>query len=85
MPPVLSVVAPPLVRTAIFYRHMLPVIVGYMQTLFLDAPDAARRRGEDAGQAVWDARHQWGAERIHAMLTELSGFYLKVRAQRCSA
>ena len=78
VPPVLSVVAPPLVRTAIFYRHMLPVIVGYVQTLFLDAPGALRRSGEDAAQAVWDARHEWGAERVYAMLAELEGFYSKV-------
>jgi len=78
VPPLLSIVAPPLVRTAIFYRHMLPVIAGYMQTLLLDAPGALRRSGEDAAQAVWDARHEWGSERIYAMLTELSGFYEKV-------
>ncbi len=81
-PPVLSWLAPPLVRTAVFYRHMAPVVVGYMRTLFLDAPAAARHGGDDAGQAVWDARHEWGAQRMHAMLTDLSGFYVKVRRAR---
>jgi hypothetical protein len=82
-PPLIGRLAPPLVRTAVFYRHMVPVVLGYMRTLLRDAPDALRRSGgdADAAQAVWDARHEWGAERIHAMLTELSGFYVKARAR----
>ena len=39
--------APPLVRTAVFYRHLAPVVVGYLRTLWHDAPEAARRAAPD--------------------------------------
>jgi|APGre2960657444_1045066.scaffolds.fasta_scaffold04172_3 hypothetical protein len=78
-PPLLSRLAPPLVRTAVFYRHLFPVVAGYLRTLFVDAPATLKRTGstQDA-QAVWDARHKWGADRVHSMLVDLSGFYVKV-------
>jgi hypothetical protein len=73
-PPLLSRLAPPVVRTAVFYRHLVPVVCGYLRTLFLDAPATLKRSGrEEDAQAVWDARHEWGAQRVHAMLEDLSG------------
>jgi len=80
VPPVLSRLAPPLLRTAVFYRHLIPVIVGYLRTLFLDAPGVLKRTGStDDAQAVWDTTHEWGAQRVHEMLHDLSGAH----AMRC--
>ena len=28
-------------------------------------------------RALWDRRHDWGAERVRKMILELGGFYLK--------
>ena len=36
------------------------------------------RDDPDACQALWDRRHEWGAERVRRMVLELGGFYLKV-------
>lgn len=74
VPPLLRFFAPPVFRSAVFYRHSLPVIVGYLRTLYTEAPAALRAEGEEAAQAVWDARHEWGAARVDVMLRDLSGF-----------
>ena len=73
-PPLLNRLAAPLVRTAVFYRHLLPVVVAYLRTLFFVAPGVLRRTGsEEEAQAVWDSTHEWGALRVNAMLHDLSG------------
>ena len=73
-PPLLNRLAAPLVRTAVFYRHLLPVVVAYLRTLFFVAPSVLRRTGSaDEAQLVWDETHQWGAQRVNAMLHDLSG------------
>lgn len=70
-----------------FYRHTARLVVGYLVTLFRDAPAAALAAARNASvaqatdaavEAVWAARHNWGAERVMRLLVDLSGFYLKV-------
>jgi len=74
---------PPLVTlrsSVVFYRHAARLVAGYLLTLFREAPAAAAALAAppEAVEGVWTARHAWGAERVHALLVELSGFYLKV-------
>ena len=81
-PHVLRLVAPGALRTLRFYGHLLPVIAGYVKCLLLDARGglggSAKTLGAEEKQKIWDARHEWGAEKVKTMILELGGFYLKV-------
>ena len=79
-PRVLRLVAPGALRTLRFYGHLLPVVAGYVKCLVVDARGvfAGAKLSEEEKQKVWDARHEWGAERVKRMILELGGFYLKV-------
>ena len=78
-PRVLRLVAPGALRTLRFYGHLLPVVAGYVKCLVVDARGVfGAKLSEEEKQKVWDARHEWGAERVRRMILELGGFYLKV-------
>ena len=79
-PRVLRLVAPGALRTLRFYGHLLPVVAGYVKCLVVDARGvfAGVKLSEEEKRKVWDARHEWGAERVKRMILELGGFYLKV-------
>ena len=76
----LRLVAPGALRTLRFYGHLLPVVAGYVKCLVVDARGvfAGSELSEEEKRKVWDARHEWGAERVKRMILELGGFYLKV-------
>ena len=81
-PRLLKLVSPGTLRTLRFYGHLLPVIAGYVKCLLLDARGGFLNFGKPLGaeerQKIWDARHEWGAEKVKTMILELGGFYLKV-------
>ena len=77
-PRLLAVVAPGALRSLRFYGHLLPVVAGYVRCLVWDSKRPEYRDDPDACQALWDRRHEWGAERVRRMVLELGGFYLKV-------
>ena len=71
-------------RSARFYGHLLPVIAGYLRCMLWDSKRLKKSQSgaspgddEEAMQALWDRRHDWGAERVRKMILELGGFYLK--------
>ena len=77
-PPLIELLHPDLAlslrRSLTFYRHVSAIFVSYVRTALVET------KGLDgpAAQAVWDARHEAGAEAVVRLLEELSGFYLKV-------
>ena len=79
-PRVLKLIAPGALRTLRFYGHLLPVIAGYVKCLLLDSRGVltGAKLSEEEKQKIWDARHEWGAEKVKTMILELGGFYLKV-------
>ena len=77
-PPLLEILRPDLARSLArsltFYRHVSVIFLGYMRTALVETKGLEGA----AAQAVWDARHEEGAEAVVQLLRELSGFYLKV-------
>jgi len=77
-PPLVELLHPDLAlslrRSLTFYRRVSAIFLSYMRTALVET------KGLDgpAAQAVWDARHEAGAEAVVRLLEELSGFYLKV-------
>ena len=69
LPRLLSALCPPLWRTLVFYRHMVPVLAAYLKTVKHDVPRSiAAGASEEDLEDLWQGTHEWGAERMHAML-----------------
>ncbi|OAE28578.1 hypothetical protein AXG93_2175s1620 [Marchantia polymorpha subsp. ruderalis] len=63
---------PDLYRTAKFWRRLLPIYCGYMKTKY-----TAIRKPQEDQQKMWAVRHEWGGEKVHRLVLDLSGFYVK--------
>lgn len=59
-----------------FYEHFLPLLMGYLNTKFIGVR-LAHLSGSDE-KSIWEARHEWGSQRLLSMLDKLSGFYIKI-------
>ncbi|KAL3692088.1 hypothetical protein R1sor_005739 [Riccia sorocarpa] len=70
--PLVSWGLPDLYRTARFWRRLLPIYCGYMKTKY-----SAKGKSRDKQQEMWSTRHEWGGERVHRLVLDLSGFYVK--------
>ncbi|KAK9822468.1 hypothetical protein WJX81_005700 [Elliptochloris bilobata] len=73
--PPLRLLAPDISRTARFWSRFMPIYLRYKWTKwrFQEQRGFSAKRVE----AEWQARHEWGGVRVHAMLLELSGYYVK--------
>ena len=74
-PPVLRAVAPDAARTARFWSLFLPIYLRYRWTKWR-YQEIKGCAPEDV-EAAWEATHVWGAPRVHGMLLDLSGYYVK--------
>ncbi|CAM6100827.1 unnamed protein product [Calypogeia fissa] len=59
-------------RTARFWRRLLPIYFGYMKTKY-----TTKGKSQEDIEKLWAARHEWGGERVHRLVLDLSGFYVK--------
>lgn len=61
-------------RSLRFWRRVIPIYSGYKHTqLSLKVSNASVEKRVKA----WNARHEWGAEKVYTLCVELRGFYLK--------
>eukprot|EP00854_Cymbomonas_tetramitiformis_P021756 gene21756-26170_t len=75
-------------RSLMFYKHVLPVVAGYLRTMLYDTLEKPQRVlcftipaqvvTEEEAVEAWARRHEWGAKKVQDMLVQLSGFYVKV-------
>lgn len=88
----LAAAAPDTARTLRMWGQFLPVYLRYRWTKHRFSCDA---RGGASGrlpwcggqrwpevESAWDRRHEWGAPRVHGMLSSLSGYYVKAAQVR---
>ncbi|KAI5061526.1 hypothetical protein GOP47_0024031 [Adiantum capillus-veneris] len=63
----------PLDRTLQFWTRSIPIYVSYkfcqLRTQFCD---------KESQEKVWEDQHEWAADKVHSMFSELGGFFLKV-------
>jgi len=63
---------PDLSRTIRFWQHLLPIYLGYMKTKWLLRNKSMQERDES-----WAKTHEWGGQKVHNLVLDLSGFYVK--------
>ncbi|KAL2624182.1 hypothetical protein R1flu_008427 [Riccia fluitans] len=63
---------PDLYRTARFWRRLLPIYCGYIKTKY-----TAKGKSQEKQFEMWSTRHEWGGEKVHRLVLDLSGFYVK--------
>jgi len=63
---------PELSRTIRFWQHLLPIYLGYMKTKWLLRNKSMQERDES-----WAKTHEWGGQKVHNLVLDLSGFYVK--------
>lgn len=83
----LAAAAPDTARTLKMWGSFLPIYLRYRWTkhrFSCDPRGAASGRLPWCGgqrwpevDSAWDARHEWGAPKVHGMLSSLSGYYVK--------
>ncbi|CAM6044483.1 unnamed protein product [Sphagnum compactum] len=63
---------PDVYRTARFWHRLLPIYFGYMRT-----KRQVRKMTPPEKEKVWAVRHEWGGEKVHKLVLDMSGFYVK--------
>lgn len=88
----LAAAAPDTARTLTMWGSFLPIYLRYRWTkhrFSCEPRGAAGGRLPWCGgqpwpevESAWDRRHEWGAPRVHGMLSSLSGYYVKAAQVR---
>lgn len=63
---------PDLARTIRFWQHLLPIYLGYMKTKWI-----VRNKSMQERDKSWAKTHEWGGQKVHNLVLDLSGFYVK--------
>lgn len=54
----------------------------YFKTIFIEIPKAEKGgASDDETQEIWDARHEIGSGQMMGLMSDLKGFFLKVRTR----
>ncbi|KAJ7556254.1 hypothetical protein O6H91_05G076200 [Diphasiastrum complanatum] len=63
---------PDLYRTSRFWKRLMPIYTRYMITKL-----HARRKSLEEKEKIWAKRHEWGGKKVHQLVLDMSGFYVK--------
>lgn len=73
LPPICTKKQTPLKRSVQFWLRSIPIYTSYkicqLQTRFLC---------KEAQERVWEHQHEWAAEKVYSLCSDLGGFFLKV-------
>ncbi|KAG0609237.1 hypothetical protein M758_8G168900 [Ceratodon purpureus] len=70
--PIVWLCLPNVYRTLKFWKRLLPIYFRYIKTKRQVRKMTSAQRDE-----VWAVRHEWGGEKVHSLVLDMSGFYVK--------
>lgn len=70
--PIVRLCLPNVYRTLKFWKRLLPIYFRYIKT-----KRQVRNMTSAERDKVWAVRHEWGGEKVHSLVLDMSGFYVK--------